>query len=1236
MPFSLRRRQLSKEPSMNRSLVTGSSVAASALFLLALLRGSTPTSPSAAPATSRSVHHIRSVSESTEKYSQRAIQNRTTEDGPWKASQDRFAGWQKTECPASLQEKTNSLNRGGRSNVVLRIENKSSRKADLKNNLRSKLWCIPKGEEVRALMAILPDPAQTNVQLQFDRMMDGLQLAAESTGYVIDRYWLPWGPPSATEYPDYSSHKAIIQEQQEKQKQPGLLLFRWNGQFGDDQPKTLYIFLVSDTPTRGVNGAQFANAVSHIKVVCGASRNCGQDPIRIVGPTFSGSLASLRQLTEHHNEEFCAYSGTVSSSGAVSNQGLESEAQTLKTECPSAQSATAHARGVSQGGNLQFISFMHYTENALVLLTQWLKNMKETESMFKDQKCDLALFSETSTTYGNAVSQPQENAPCYIVFDYPREISSLRNAYSDQEPAVGASSASRNTGFSYLPFNLADRESNGSDEPPDFSRRQSPLSKEALLMSFAAELRRQHIKYAGIVGSNVLDVLFLASFLRKACPDVRLFVLNSDLLFERDLDNSPYIGTLTLTTYPLIPRNLDWLQDGKDPSKGQALPWRRLPLADQYQEGEYNAALYAIERSLPSSPSWRTSVATLREVRYPFDASSTPYIPGKSAPPLWLTAVGYGGHWPVTLLRPKPRDGNEDSRFTVDPRLTDEDISPAWAAVAAMACLFAMLHILGLAANFWSKIGINIFVLSGSDIERRFLFVNMASATLVTALGMLLVPLVKFRADIKAPLRGVEIFMGALLVFILGVCVLLAIVRWLPQIVHRFTWRTRALTLGTIAAWLLAGIAISYWLKLHADDPSHYGFFFAYRSVHLATGVSPFTPMIPLLAGLYCWALFESWRLKFHDDERPRLLPPETQRTVDVPGGIIEFTVANSVNDFVLRWRYSAALWLVFLLWYFSLHPLHPFQIFEQSTYGLLYGCAFALGVFLMLCSGFRVSQIWSDLKKLLAELDQSRIKPAFDRVREHSWSPIWNSGVTERAWTNIDRCIELMKQVAASKPKPLQGVDKQIRDLETSVNEELISEKQPSPKIQRELQGLLKPAMTNLQQYWSEGSTPIAEASSNDGEKNQLETYSELNKEDGYTRQMKRLEEFVALRYVAFIGGVLYQIRLLIIIVAMLFSLILLALNLYSFQPHQSLIWSFTAMFAVIGFLIVKVLGEVHRDNVLSLITGTKSNELGLDFYLRVAVFGAAPLVTLLATHFPAIGRYLVSFVQPGLEAVK
>jgi len=62
-------------------------------------------------------------------------------------------------------------------------------------------------------------------------------------------------------------------------------------------------------------------------------------------------------------------------------------------------------------------------------------------------------------------------------------------------------------------------------------------------------------------------------------------------------------------------------------------------------------------------------------------------------------------------------------------------------AVAILACFFAVLNMLAVLTSFWPKIRINIFPLSGPNTDRRVLFVIIASATLATLMGMLLVPL---------------------------------------------------------------------------------------------------------------------------------------------------------------------------------------------------------------------------------------------------------------------------------------------------------------------------------------------------------------------------------------------------------------------------------------------------------------------------------------------------------------
>jgi hypothetical protein len=64
--------------------------------------------------------------------------------------------------------------------------------------------------------------------------------------------------------------------------------------------------------------------------------------------------------------------------------------------------------------------------------------------------------------------------------------------------------------------------------------------------------------------------------------------------------------------------------------------------------------------------------------------------------------------------------------------------------------------------------------------------------------------------------------------------------------------------------------------------------------------------------------------------------------------------------------------------------------------------------------------------------------------------------------------------------------------------------------------------------------------------------------------------------------------------------------------------------------------ISQMYRDPILSRITKTEPNELGLEFYLRITVFGALPVIAWFAYQFPEIGGSLLRFVRPGLSVLK
>jgi len=105
---------------------------------------------------------------------------------------------------------------------------------------------------------------------------------------------------------------------------------------------------------------------------------------------------------------------------------------------------------------------------------------------------------------------------------------------------------------------------------------------------------------------------------------------------------------------------------------------------------------------------------------------------------------------------------------------------------------------------------------------------------------------------------------------------------------------------------------------------------------------------------------------------------------------------------------------------------------------------------------------------------------------------------------------------------------------------------------------------------------------------------------------------------------------------VAAAFVFALVAWNSYPFQPHAFIDWCFTILLGILTLGFLWVFAQMHRNAILSRITNTTANELGWEFWLRIAAFGAVPILTWLAYQFPEIGGSIYRVIQPGLQVVK
>jgi hypothetical protein len=101
-------------------------------------------------------------------------------------------------------------------------------------------------------------------------------------------------------------------------------------------------------------------------------------------------------------------------------------------------------------------------------------------------------------------------------------------------------------------------------------------------------------------------------------------------------------------------------------------------------------------------------------------------------------------------------------------------------------------------------------------------------------------------------------------------------------------------------------------------------------------------------------------------------------------------------------------------------------------------------------------------------------------------------------------------------------------------------------------------------------------------------------------------------------------------------FVVALLSFNMYPFEPHRSIMSAAAMLFVVVGACTVYVFMQMDRNTLMSRLSQTKADKLDMNFVLRVASYGALPLLTLLGTSFPWAGQMFRSWVQPALDAMK
>jgi hypothetical protein len=318
-------------------------------------------------------------------------------------------------------------------------------------------------DKIGFVIASLPDPVHTHMALLFDRGIESIQKAAQASGYLFSRAWMPWDIATHPESPDFTVRLAQTEFREKVESLPGLMIFqRPRGDTGSQAP-ILFVLVVGETPTGGIHVEQFQNALNIRQTILGVSNGFHGEAnvLRIHGPSFSGSLSSLDNLLNAQpHDRFTTIlirSGTISSYWAV-----HAFCESTLREWPDPNPAPKSAPEPDKSGRPDFATFQFTDVFQELYLSKFLKERDHIHS-------HVAILSEDETAFGNQERQKTDSIqlmpdPCepepaepklsFIRLYFPREIAQLREAYQRSVKVQAATEGAKNPSDNRLPLSL--------------------------------------------------------------------------------------------------------------------------------------------------------------------------------------------------------------------------------------------------------------------------------------------------------------------------------------------------------------------------------------------------------------------------------------------------------------------------------------------------------------------------------------------------------------------------------------------------------------------------------------------------------------------------------------------------------------------------------------------------------------------------------------------------------------
>jgi len=1074
----------------------------------------------------------------------------------------------------------------------------------------------PKGPQAlpqaRFAIATVPNPVSTHLPLLFDRTVESIQQAAQDESYSYDDSWFPW-EAAAKDYALLGDQQAAEELRKIQQDQPGVMVFRQGlVQETDGRPydRGLIVFLVGEKPTGGISDSQFHNALAWIARLGGISN---AQPLRILGPTFSGSLPSLwraleNDLTADQLEGYKSEPTIHVSSGTVSSGvGTQWFASWIATRKEGSYFRTA-------------------LENDSVMTDRFCQYLK-------DQGYDprkVAFLSEDETAFG---FETEKQSPCReaIQLYYPRDIATLRSAYQQQSILGAAKSQSNaNAPSTTLRGDLSEPSGSDHDTVRSYGGQLTPLAQESVLLDIARRLSERQSQFIILRSTSSLDQIFLGEFLRRSYPEGRVVIDGADLLFTRGTEGRSLHGVMLLSTYPLLTMEQDWTP---------SLP---VPRTESRTFGEDKSeGVYIAGREL------------FHEAAGPNDNPAE-----NAGPATWLTVVGHRQFWPLAVFQPSAAPGDG---------LPRDDAAPGPLSIPTTMWLFAI------ACVAWSLLHLSFCwkraVIGSPHGRAYFTPVDWPQHPALIAFGSLLPAMLAITVAAAAGLfsgtrvyRYYEAILLAALVVTILVVSLIACVKNYRLSPKDLSWQLKA---GWAAGVGLALYTAGHIVLIHKLSPAN-SIPAYWRAVNLLSGVSPLVPQLLLIAGGYLWFWCTLRGLAHFGGDRPVLPKEDDLPKLDGKPLMPMFSRENGGEDVEnaarpLTRRYLKLVGIAFAagagVWGIALEGPSVRTLGERA-FGVLIFVWISLSTAVIIADGIELWRAWSELRQLLVSLDRLPLRRTLRALKGLAWGSIWklSGNVLEERYRVISLQVESLRHlkntVAEWKPdgesiEAKLAVLHQVSKCEGKIAavarwyvslQGKAEEVTPLSEFQEELASTAGVLMEHiLRPAWrKEKESLIFDRSSPErkpGEDGGTETVIATQK---LAAHVQAAEEFFVLPYLAFIQNILGRLRTTALGSLWLFLCVTFAVSSYPFDPLNVLGGIFFTVFAIVGGVTVLAYSQMCRDATLSHITNTRPGELGTDFWVRLVTFGVGPLIGLLTTLFPSITDFVFSWLQPGVQALK